>query len=59
MVLVDLVDQEKGVNGAAGGGIDVTEKTTLPQGNTEALEKCLEEKKGDNTKRKDKVGDFK
>ncbi|WRX10606.1 hypothetical protein QQP08_003093 [Theobroma cacao] len=46
------------VNGAVGGGIDETEKKTLVQGKAEALEKCLEENKGDNTKCKAKVEAF-
>ncbi|KAK6260677.1 hypothetical protein SCA6_015151 [Theobroma cacao] len=58
VVFVDTMDQEKEVNGAVGGGIDETEKKTLVQGKAEALEKCLEENKGDNTKCKAKVEAF-
>ncbi|KAB2074463.1 hypothetical protein ES319_A07G155000v1 [Gossypium barbadense] len=51
------MDKEKEVN-AASGGVNVTEKKRLSQANSEAMEKCLEENKGDNTKCKDKVEAF-
>ncbi|KAG4138676.1 hypothetical protein ERO13_D07G148300v2 [Gossypium hirsutum] len=51
------MDKEKEVN-AVSGGVNVTEKKRLSQANSEAMEKCLEENKGDNTKCKDKVEAF-
>lgn len=55
--LIEAMDKEKEEN-AASGGVNVTEKKRLSQANSEAMEKCLEENKGDNTKCKDKVEAF-